>query len=318
MELSKITECPLIILINSKSILSNSLQKTFPIFRSSLQTMRATIQRLYEKMEDRIKGVREESFPLLKETSQCITICEETLKELKKQMEKHPLKDAKDEVEFFKEMKPKFYSQFIYYVKIFHIEINRPTASDKVQTSYLESHLMRIKHFFDNNLDFYQYYRSGATHFDEVYFVRNQQDFRLLPDDLTLSFDHSFSTIQSYKVSKLFAYELLRIYLNSAIASIQLTDSAELKSNEKRLQWTGSKVSLIELIYSLQTAGVINNGTADIKLLTDFFERVFQLDLGNVYNVFQEMRIRKKNRSSFLDQLKERLIQRMNEADEGY
>jgi hypothetical protein len=280
--------------------------------------MKGTIQRLYEKMENRINLVRDQSFPLLKETSQCITICEETLRELKKQLEKNPLKEVKEEVEFFKEIKPKFYSQFIYYVKIFLIEINRPTGSDKVQISFLESHLTRIKHFFDNNLDFYQYYRSGATHFDEVYFVRGKQDFHLLPDDLTLTFDHSFSTIQSYKVSKLFAYELLRIYLNSAIASIQLTDSAELKSNEKRLQWTGSKVSLIELIYSLQTAGVVNNGAADIKLLTDFFERVFQLDLGNVYNVFQEMRIRKKNRSSFIDTLREKLIERMDQADENY
>ena len=233
-------------------------------------------------------------------------------------VEKNPLKDSKEEIEFFKEMKPKFYSQFIYYVKVFHIEINRPAASDKVQIAYLESHLNRIKHFFDNNLDFYQYYRSGATHFDEVYFIRGQEDVRLLPDDLTLSIDHSFSTTQSYKVSKLFAYELLRIYLNTAISSIQLTDPPEPKTIEKKLQWTGAKVSLIELIYSLQTAGVINNGTADIKLLTNFFERTFQVDLGNVYNVFQEMRIRKKNRTSFLDQLKERLIQRMDEADEGY
>lgn len=280
--------------------------------------MRNTMQRLYEKMEGQLKVIKDESYPLLKETSQCITICRETLEELKKQVEKNPLKEVKDEIEFFKEIKPRFYSQFIYYVKIFHIEINRPTASDKVQISYLESQLMRIKHFFDNNLDFYQYYRSGATHFDEVYFVRGQQDIRLLPDDLTLSIDHSFSTIQSYKVSKLFAYELLRIYLNTAIASIQLTDNAELKAADRKLQWTGSKVSLIELIYSLQTAGVVNNGTADIKLLTNFFERTFQTDLGNVYNVFQEMRIRKKNRSSFLDLLKERLVQRMDEADEGY
>lgn len=276
------------------------------------------MQRLYEKMEGQLKIIKDESYPLLKETSQCITICRETLEELKKQVEKNPLKEVKDEVEFFKEIKPRFYSQFIYFVKIFHIEINRPTASDKVQISYLESQLMRIKHFFDNNLDFYQYYRSGATHFDEVYFVRGQQDIRLLPDDLTLSIDHSFSTIQSYKVSKLFAYELLRIYLNTAIASIQLTDPAELKVADRKLQWTGSKVSLIELIYSLQTAGVVNNGMADIKMLTNFFERTFQTDLGNVYNVFQEMRIRKKNRSSFLDLLKERLVQRMDEADEGY
>lgn len=69
--------------------------------------------------------------------------------------------------------------------------------------------------------------------------------------------------------------------------------------NDKKLQWTGPKVSLIELIYSLQTAGVIINGAADIKHLTDFFERAFQIDLGNVYNVFQEMRIRKKTEAVF-------------------
>jgi hypothetical protein len=67
----------------------------------------------------------------------------------------------------------------------------------------------------------------------------------------------------------------------------------------------------------LQGSGVLNNATADIRQLTAFFESVFQVELGNVYNVFNEMRIRKKNRSSFLDLLKDRLIQRMDEADEG-
>lgn len=280
--------------------------------------MRANVQRLYEKMEEQVKLVQQESFPLLKETSQCIKIWQEGLQELKRIVEKTPLKDIVEEIEFFKEVKPKFYSQFIYHVKIFHIEINRPTASDKVQVNYLETHLMRIKHFFDNNLDFYHYYRSGATHFDEVYFVRGQQDMRLLPDDLTLSIDHSFSTIQSYKASKLYAYELLRIYLNTAIAQIQMRDSSDVIKPERKLQWTGSKVSLIELIYSLQTIGVVNNGSADIRLLTDFFERTFQVELGNVYNVFQEMRLRKKARSSFLDSMRDQLLKRMDEADEGY
>ncbi len=280
--------------------------------------MRINILRLYEKMEDQARLVHEGNFPLLREISQCIKIWQEAMYELKRLIEKNPLKDLEEEVEFFKETKPKFYSQFIYFVKVFHIEINRPTASDKAQISYLESHLMRIKHFFDNNLDFYQYYRSGATHFDEVYFVRGQQDVRVLPDDLTLSIDHSFSTIQSYKVSKLFAYELLRIYLNSAISAMQLREGNEALKVEKKLQWTGTKVALIELIYSLQSVGVINNGSADIKMLTAFFERIFQVELGNVYNVFQEMRLRKKARSSFLDSMREQLLRRMDEADEGY
>lgn len=187
--------------------------------------------------------------------------------ELKRIIEKHPLKDPDEEIEFFKDSKPKFYSQFIYYVKVFHIEIYRPTA---------ESHLMGI-----------------------MYFVRRQQDVRVLPDDLILSIDHSFSTIQSYKVSKLFTYELLRIYLNTAISSLQMREGSEASKMEKRLQWTGSKVSLIELIYSLQSVGVVNNGSADIKMLTAFFERTFQVELGNAYNVFQEMRLRKRREVVF-------------------
>ena len=139
-----------------------------------------------------------------------------------------------------------------------------------------------------------------------------------MPDDLILSIDHSFSTIQSYKVSKLFAYELLRIYLNTAISSLQMREGSEASKVEKRLQWTGSKVSLIELIYSLQSVGVVNNGSADIKMLTAFFERTFQVELGNAYNVSQEMRLWKKARSSFLDSMREQLLRRMDEADKGY
>lgn len=277
-------------------------------------------RRLYEKMEVLLKQIISKEQALLRQTSQCINVCQDILKELRRYVEKNPFKDPKDEIEFFKETQPRFYSRFIYYVKVFHIEMNRPTGSDKVQKKYLETHLQRIKHFFDINLDFYQYYRSGSTHFDEVYFVRGKQDLRLFPDDLALTIDNSFCTTQSHKVAKVFANELLRIYLNTSIQEMERKDNAEGVVNviKPHMQWTGSKVSLIELIYALQTAGVINNKNADIKQLTVFFENIFQMELGNIYNVFQEMRIRKKNRTSFMDQLRDVLVKRMDEADEGY
>lgn len=88
------------------------------------------------------------------------------------------------------------------------------------------------------------------------------------------------------------------------------------KVKRPALQWTAPKTALIELIYGLQAAGACNNGAADIKQITSFFESVFGLELGNVYNVFQEMRLRKKNRTVFLDNLRDRVVQRMDEADE--
>jgi len=279
--------------------------------------MQEFADKLYEQMENRIGQIKQQELQLLKQLPQCIGVCQETLGELRGYFDKHPFSNSKQEILFFKQTKPRFYSQFIYYVTISQIEIYRPIGSDKAQFEYLEGQLDRLKHFFDSNLDFYQYYRGGATHFDELYFVRGKYDLHLFPDDLALSIDPVFCTLQSYKLSRLFANEELRIYLNAAISDLMTADSPKKIVMEKKMQWTGSKVSLVELIYALQGSGVLNNATADIKQLAAFFEAVFQVKLGNVYNVFNEMRIRKKNRSSFLDLLKDRLIQRMDEADEG-
>ena len=76
------------------------------------------------------------------------------------------------------------------------------------------------------------------------------------------------------------------------------------------------KSALVELLYALQSAGSCNNGDIDLKQLANHFEHLFNIDLGNYYRIFQEMRIRKMNRTTFLDQLKARLIQRMDETDE--
>ena len=81
-------------------------------------------------------------------------------------------------------------------------------------------------------------------------------------------------------------------------------------------QWTASKANLIELIYALQSAGVFNNGQIGIKKIAKTFETLFQIDLGNYYHVFNEMRLRKKTRTTFLDHLKEKVIQKMDTMDE--
>ena len=72
---------------------------------------------------------------------------------------------------------------------------------------------------------------------------------------------------------------------------------------------------MIELIYALHSTDAINNGTADIKDIAYFVERIFRIDLGNYYRAFLEIRMRKNGRTKFLDTLKEELIKRMDETD---
>lgn len=81
------------------------------------------------------------------------------------------------------------------------------------------------------------------------------------------------------------------------------------------LTWTGPKASLIESIYTLHSVEVFNRGKADIKLIASAFETLFNVSLGNCYRVIQEIRIRKSGRTNFLDQLKKKLQERIDECD---
>ena len=273
---------------------------------------------LYSKLQEQLYEAKTTDKQPLKQASRCIRICRTIITELKEWLDTNPFAGKPEEIVFFKEVYPAFYARYIYYVKIFVIETNRPAGSDRMQARYLQSYLSRINYFFDSNIDFYQYYRMGATHLDEIYFIRDAQEEHVLPDDLTLAVDSTYCTVRSYKAAKLIAYELLQVSINNAIHEIEKNKNTGAHDTRASLQWTGPKVALIEMIYALQGAGVFNNATADIKQLTTYFEHAFNIELGNVYNTFLEMRLRKKNRSAFIDLLKDRLIQRMDEADERY
>lgn len=73
---------------------------------------------------------------------------------------------------------------------------------------------------------------------------------------------------------------------------------------------------MIELIYALYSQGVFDNGNADIKVIAKTFERTFNLDLGDFYHTFMELKSRKINSTKFLDSLRDALIRKMDEQDE--
>lgn len=82
------------------------------------------------------------------------------------------------------------------------------------------------------------------------------------------------------------------------------------------MNWTGSKVSMIELIYVLHYQGVFDNGNTDIRLIAKYFEDIFNIDLGDFYHTYLELKNRKVNRTKFLDSLRDGLTRKMDEQDE--
>jgi len=235
----------------------------------------------------------------------------ENLSDLKVYILENGFKDTDEEIQFFKNQKPTIVSKLIYYNAVYKIETKKPYG-EKETKKFLNKELNKLKKFFDNNIDFYKYYRSGNSFLDENFFVRGNHDIRLWLDTFYFEADHRFCTSHDYKVAKILANDLIQVYLED-----QLNNSSKKKlSDNSSLNWTASKTALTELIYALHAKGVFNNGNADIKLIAKTFESAFNIDLGDFYHTFMELKARKINRTKFLDSLCEALIKKMDEQDE--
>lgn len=104
-----------------------------------------------------------------------------------------------------------------------------------------------LKAFFDNELEFYKYYRTGNIYLDYKYFLRGKFDIKLSVDSYYFETDKTFSTSHDYKIAKILANNLIQLYLENPLIMIdnkENTEKLQRKPNVK-MTWTAPKVSLI-------------------------------------------------------------------------
>lgn len=273
--------------------------------------------RLLVELEDQIRFIEQENDIPLQRAELCFSICKKVIDQLKSFMLKYKFKSTSEEIKFFRDIKPQFYSKLIYHLKIYNIETKRPNGGDKVLKKYLVNELGKLKHYFDENLDFYKYYRTGSNYLDHKYFVRGKQDMQLTISSYYFEFDDRFSTTHDSLVSKILAHDQLQVYLEDELLYLERKEPRQKSQDvpKSKLTWQESKTSLIELIYALQSHGAFG-AQSDIKEIASYFEYSFNIDLGDYYRTYLEIRIRKTGRTKFLSLLQETLTKRMDQADE--
>ena len=238
--------------------------------------------------------------------------------ELKEHISEYTFNSETEEIQFFKETKPQIFSMLIYYDNVYRLEINRPTGSESMQKEFTLKQFDDLKEYFDNNIDFYKYCRSQRTDLDKQYFLRYQPDVEMYFDSQYFERDQKFSTGFDLKVATILANDMLSNYLNAELMKEDLPDTHQFDNTniqKVKAKWTGSKVALIELIYAFNTSKCINNGKSDLKRMTSYVENLFDIDLGDVYRTFIEIRGRKGSRVQCLDDLRKKLIARMDDVD---
>lgn len=231
------------------------------------------------------------------------------LSDVKEHVLQRGFKNIEEEIHFFKYQKPVIVARLIYYNAIYKIEMKKPNGTKAIR-KYLNEELRKLKRYFDNNLEFYKYYRTNNSFIDEKLFVRGKHNIKLSLDTVYFETDHRFSTSHDFKAAKIIANDLIQVYIED-----QLNNNNNKKSSGKSsLNWTESKTALTELIYALHSQGAFGN--ADIIVIAKTFESIFNISLGDFYHTFMELKARKINRTKFLDSLKESLLKKMDEEDE--
>ena len=238
--------------------------------------------------------------------------------ELREFIHQYTFQDDNEEILFFKDIKPFILSKLIYFNDIYLLELRKPNGSKEVLKEYYKKKQTAITEFCNANLDFYQYYRSKATHLDRYYFLREHENYKLCHNCGMFDKDPLFSTCCDHRVAKMLAYDMLEIYLQQRLQELErkeVIENSRTSLPDNPFLWTGTKIAAIELGYAIYAAGVLNNGNADIKEIMTYIEASFKIDLGDYYRTYLAIRERKKDKTSFLTNLINKLLQKMDEDD---
>lgn len=278
------------------------------------------MNKIYQISEELTSIIREkelEMSDIIRDVPPTISLLENGFINLKNIVSCFTFPSKRDEIMFFKEIKPQLFSKLIFFRKIYQLELNRPISNYKTIRVYLEREHERINLFYNRNTEFIQYYRSGKANFDEYYFVRGRKDMELNLESFYFERDPRFSTHFDFKVARLLANDMLAAHLNYQLSKLKYQEENDFSTEIEipSAQWTDKKTALTEIIYSIYEEKSINSGNIEIKALATIFGRIFNVDLNDIYHIYLEIRSRKTNRTEFLNRLIKTLNKRMDEAD---
>lgn len=268
------------------------------------------ISLLKKEIDIKIEQIECSEISMIKKSLDASRILVDVFNQLKAFIISYNFRDEEEEIYFFKETKPRLCSRLIFYRKVYNIEMNRPIGVEK-QREYLCELLNDINKYNGKRLDFIRYYRSGSSHLDGFYFLRDKKDIEQYLETFYYEFDPQFSTNCDFKVAKILANDMLSAYL---MHEIELLNDNGFKTSSfgfpaTKKTWMGSKAELQEQIFSWDSAGTF--GDVPLTQLYDYIQNVFNIQLdSNLSRTFGDLKIR-NTPTPFLDKLKDALLRRM-------
>ena len=287
------------------------------------QNIESQIEKVLITFRKEIHKIEESDLSESENSSLGIQISRNCLQQLRLIVRDTPFQSVQDEINFFKEQKPHVYARLKFFVTLHKNILEKPKGSITRKRKYIDEQLEKIERRRKSNLDFEKYYLQKETKLDKYYFVRGKDSLELISDTSHYYTDPEFSTSHDNMVAQIIASDLLINHYNFELDYLRrkelqpFSDDSPIKALEG-LSWSASKTDLVELIYALQASGAIEGGNAEIKRIATICEKIFSIDLGNFYRTYLEIRERKMDRTSFLNNMKSSLNKKMEDDDSKY
>lgn len=244
---------------------------------------------------------------------------EKLLNQLRINLRSTKFSNTKEEIQFFKHLKPSIYADLIFFSSQLKYHISKPNATNSILKNYLKNELKKLEQQKKKNIDFYSYYKHNSNFLDHLYFLRENKQLDLFNTELSVYLDSEFYTSHDTLAAEVMAYDLLTEFYKKEIEKLKRIESGVFNENlntmNEPLKWTASKTDFIELMYALKTSGSINYGAINSKDLIEIFSKFFDLEITNQYKIYSDIKNRVLNRTKFLDKITSSLQEKLDYDD---
>ncbi len=273
---------------------------------------------LCENFEREFATIKITSSNIIEKSTVVIELCHGFLKDLRALLLREGFENTLDEINFFKNVKPKAITPLIYFSEIRSFEIQFPKANIDCQKKYLRHKINKLNRFFNRNLEFEHYVNGRYSHFDTQYYTRDSlETYHLICSDFYFQ-EKDFSTSRDMLLSKIKAYTQLATYLDGRLHNLKFqsvaTEIPLLKMD--KLIWPFTNTDWVELVYALSYAGVAKQNRLSITDISKNMQEVFDFTPKDIYKTYQDIKNRKNSRTMFLDELSICLLSEMGKSEE--
>jgi hypothetical protein len=274
--------------------------------------MKAYTEKLHEALLSKLDGL-DENYDPQNLSDPRLGLIATTIDQIKEKLKTCTFKNIADEVYFFKFVLPPTLALYIYYTDKMEWDRIIRQGSPECRYKFVDRIYSQAETFRKEYSVFCDYHRDGKTDLDHLYFLRDSPINRETKYQLRRIIDPSSPPLHCELLARLIAYSKME---HEVSISIMESEGAlpPVKTGKLKLRWTGKQIDLIELVYGLKETGSLNNGKATLKDIFDFFAEAFEVDLGNTSRLFQDIMTRKAGFTIYLDLMKEKLIQRIEDV----